>query len=727
MPILFDKNTRIFTLNTENTTYQMQADSFGYLLHLYYGRKTQGVMNWELTFADRGFSGSPYDAGTDRTYSLDALPQEFPAQGTGDYRTPLLVLRDSRGTYGADLHYSGYEIHEGKYSLKGLPAVYANPDEDAQTLIITLKNDRLNLSVKLLYGVIPAKDIITRSVIVRNDGQDPVKIFRLGSACLDFTHGKFDLITFHGRHAMERLTDRQRMTHGTFTISSRRGMSSHQYNPFVILADHDTAETHGRCWGMQFVYSGGFEATAELEQFDQTRVTMGLSTEKFAYDLNTGEEITGPEVIMTFSSQGLEKLSHNYHRCIRENVCRGKYKLSPRPIVLNTWEALYMNFDGKKILEVAECAKGLGVDMLVLDDGWFMNRNDDFRALGDWKADEKKLGCTLGELVKSVNDLGLKFGLWVEPEMISEDSELFMTHPDWAMIIPNEKPVLGRNQLLLDMSRQDVREHIYSALADILSSSNTEYLKWDFNRSIASVYSHTAESQGKVLYNYVLGVYEILERLCENFPDVMIEGCAGGGGRFDAGMMYYTPQIWCSDNTDALDRLSIHYGTSFGYPASVIAAHVSVCPNHQTGRITPLNTRYTVSSYGAFGYELNPLKLTDEERAEISVQIEQYRTDQELITNGLYYRINKPEDTEFFAWEYVSPDGAKALISAVIPSNHGNMPEIYITPRGLTPNAFYRDTATGKIYPSDALMDSGYPLPLPKGDYEASTMRLERL
>ncbi|MBQ7544466.1 MAG: alpha-galactosidase [Synergistaceae bacterium] len=726
MAITYDKSSGIFTLSTDNTTYQMQADSYGYLLHLYYGRKTAGFADWELTFIDRGFSGCPYDAGHNRGYSLDALPQEFPAQGTGDYRTPLLILRDSQGTYGADLHYVGYEVQEGKYSLPGLPAVYANDGEEAQTLIITLKNDRLKLEVKLLYGVLPEKDIITRSVILRNNGTEKITVLRLGTACLDFTHGKFDVITFHGRHTLERQFDRQSMTHGTFVVSSRRGMSSHQYSPFMILADHDTAETHGRCWGMQFVYSGGFEATAEFEQFNQTRITMGLAQEKFAYDLKGGDELCGPEVIMSFSGEGLEKLSHNYHRIIRENVCRGKYKTAPRPIVLNTWEALYMNFDGKKILEVAECAKRLGVDMLVLDDGWFMNRNDDNRALGDWKADEAKLGCTLGELVKSVNDLGLKFGLWVEPEMISEDSELFRKHPDWAMVIPHEKPVLGRNQLLLDMSRRDVREYIYSCLSDILSSSNTEYLKWDFNRSIASVYSHTADNQGKVLYDYVIGLYEVLERISANFPDVMIEGCAGGGGRFDAGMMYYTPQIWCSDNTDALDRMTIHYGTSFGYPASVLAAHVSTCPNHQTGRITPMNTRYTVSSYGAFGYELNPLKLTDEERQDIAAQIAQYRQDRDIIVNGLYYRLSTPYDA-FTAWEFVSPDGSSALINAVIPLNHGNMPEIYITPRGLTPNAFYRDVATGKVYPSDALMDSGYPLPLPKGDYEASTMRLVKL
>ena len=726
MAITFDKERGIFTLNTDNTTYQMRADGLGYLLHLYYGRKTQGFVDWELTYADRGFSGAPYKAGRDRTYSLDALPQEFPVQGTGDYRTPLLILRDSQGTYGADLHYAGYEIQDGKYSLPGLPAVYADKDE-AQTLIITLMNDRLKLKVKLLYGVLPGKDIITRSVILRNDGRQTLTILRLGSACLDMIHGNFDLLTFHGRHAMERQLDRQKLTHGTFVVSSRRGMSSHQYNPFMILADHETSETAGRCWGMQFVYSGGFEATAELEQFNQTRITMGLPQEKFAYPLKTGEELCGPEVIMSFSSEGLERLSHNYHRCIRENVCRGKFRDVPRPIVLNTWEVLYMKFDGRKILEVAECAKALGTDMLVLDDGWFMNRNDDFRALGDWKADEAKLGCTLGELVKQVNDLGLKFGLWVEPEMISEESELYRLHPDWAMVIPHEKPVLGRNQLLLDMSRKDVREYIYSCLSEILSHSNIEYLKWDFNRSIESVYSHAADNQGRVLYDYVIGLYEVLERINTDYPDVLIEGCAGGGGRFDAGMMYYTPQIWCSDNTDALDRLAIHYGTSFGYPAGVVSAHVSVCPNHQTGRTLPLNTRFIVSEYGAFGYELNPLKLTDEERTEIAGQIARFKEDREVITDGLYYRLNSEENDNYYAWEYVSPDGSRAIINAVITQNHGNMPEIYVTPRGLTPNALYRDMLTGKIYPSDALMDSGYPLPLPKGDYEASSLRLERI
>ncbi len=726
MPVLYDKDKRIFTLNTKNSTYQMQADSFGYLLHLYYGRKTEGFIDWGYTLADRGFSGSPYDAGRDRTYSLDYLPQEFPAQGTGDFRSPLLVARDSSGTYGADLRYSGCEIQEGKYSLKGLPAVYANEGKEAETLIITLKNARLGLSVKLMYGVLPEKDIITRSVTVRNDGTGTITLEKLGSSCLDFTHGRFDLITFHGRHAMERQFDRQELHHGSHVIGSRRGMSSHQYNPFVILADHDATETSGRCWAMQFVYSGGFEAEAELAQYGQTRVNMGMSQEKFSFPLEPGEEITAPEVIMTFSSQGLERISHNLHACIRENICRGKFKNAPRPVVLNSWEAFMMDFDGKKILDTARLAKSLGVEMFVLDDGWFMNRNDDYRALGDWTADTSKLGCSLGGLVRDINAMGLKFGLWVEPEMISEDSNLYREHSDWAMMIPGEKPVLGRSQLVLDMSRREVIEYVYSSVSSILDSGNIEYLKWDYNRSISEVYSQGTYG-GKVLYEYMLGLYEVLERLSTNYPDVLIEGCAGGGGRFDAGMLYYTPQIWCSDNTDAVDRLYIHYGTSFGYPASTIGAHVSICPNQQTGRITPLKTRYASAVSGAFGYELNPFLMSDEKIREISEQIAYYRRDRELISCGKYYRLNNPNDGNYCAWEYVSEDGANVLINAVVILNHGNMPPVYVTPRGLTPGTLYRDDETGKIYPADALMDSGLPLEAPKGDYESCIFRLRRL
>ena len=724
MPVLYDSTNRTFTLNTDNSTYQMQADKFGYLLHLYYGARTSGLADWGYILADRGFSGSPY--GAERTYSLDYLPQEYPTQGTGDFRTPMLIVRDSSGTYGADLRYSGYGIRTGKYALSGLPAVYAAEDEDAETLIITLKNGRLGLDVNLLYGVLPHKDIITRSAIIRNEGQESITVLKLGSSCLDFTHGRFDLITFHGRHAMERQFDRQPLHHGSHIVGSRRGMSSHQYNPFVILADHDATETAGRCWAMQYVYSGGFEAEAELSQYGQTRMIMGLSQEKFAYELAQGEEITAPEVIMTFSNSGLERISHNLHDCIRENVCRGKFRDATRPVVLNSWEGFMMDFDGKKIMEMAESAASLGVEMFVLDDGWFMNRNDDNRALGDWTADEAKLGCSLGELVQKVNALGLKFGLWVEPEMISEDSNLYREHPEWAMIIPGEKPVLGRHQLVLDLSRREVREYIYNSISSILEQGNIEYLKWDYNRSINEVYSYTTPNS-KVIYDYMTGLYEVLELLNKNYPDVLIEGCAGGGGRFDAGMLYYTPQIWCSDNTDAIDRLYIHYGTSFGYPSCTIGAHVSICPNQQTGRITPIKTRYVSAMSGAFGYELNPSLLTEDKKQAIKAQIAQYKQDRGIISGGKYYRLNNPHEDNFCAWEYVSRDGVDVLVNAVIILNHGNMPPVYVTPRGLTAGASYMDTETGKIYPADALMCEGLPLTMPKGDYESYTLRFRRL
>ena len=723
MPVLFDDETRTFTLNTKNSTYQMQADSFGYLLHLYFGQRTSGLVDWGIVPADRGFSGSPYDAGGDRTYSLDYMPQEYPSQGTGDFRSPSLIVRDKNGTCGADLRYSGHEILTGKYALPGLPAVYSG--DESETLIITLKNHRLGLSVKLLYGVLPDKDIITRSAIVRNEGNENITVHKLGSSCLDFMHGRFDLITFYGRHAMERQFDRQELHHGSHIVGSRRGMSSHQYNPFMILADHDATETSGRCWAMQFVYSGGFEAEAELSQYGQTRMIMGLSQEKFAYGLAPGEEITAPEVIMTFSNNGLEQLSHNLHACIRENICRGKFRDISRPVVLNSWEAFMMDFDGKKILDTAESAASLGAEMFVLDDGWFLNRNDDYRALGDWTPDTQKLGCSLDTLVKGINALGLKFGLWVEPEMISEDSNLYREHPDWAMIIPGEKPVLGRSQLVLDLSRKEVREYIYHSVSSLLEQANIEYLKWDYNRSINEVYSH-ATSNSKVLYDYMLGLYDVLERLNTNYPNVLIEGCAGGGGRFDAGMLHYTPQIWCSDNTDALDRLYIHYGTSFGYPASSIGAHVSVCPNQQTGRITPLKARYTASMTGAFGYELDPRILTQEEREEIIAQIRQYKQDRKIIASGKYYRLSNPHEEAFCAWEYVSHDGVDVIVNAVVPQNHGNMPPLYVVPRGLTPGTVYQDTQTGKLYPADALMCEGLPLKFPTGDYYSYTFRFRR-
>lgn len=719
MSIIHDKENGTFTLNTDNTTYQMKVDKYGYLIHLYYGRRTRGCLDWLILFADRGYSGNPYDAGLDRTYSLDYLPQEFPVEGTGDFRSPMLSIRDKNGTYGIDLRYAGFEIEKGKYSLPGLPAVHADRDEDdAETLKIHLKNDRTGVNVTLLYGVLPHVDVITRSTIVENKGRDRVTVGKLGSACLDFLYGDYDLITFYGRHTMERHPERTNLTHGSHVVGSRRGYSSHEYNPLMILTSRDCTETSGSCWSMQFVYSGGFRCEAETDQYKQTRIEMGLAEEKFSYPLDPGDDIVSPEVIMSYSRNGLETLSHNLHKCIREHVCRGKYKDSGHPIVFNSWEASFMDFTGESLLRLADEAKSYGADMLVVDDGWFGNRNDDYRALGDWVVNEKKLGMTLGELIQKVNDKGLKFGLWFEPEMVNEDSDLYRAHPDWALVIPGEKPVRGRNQLVLDFSRKEVVDYIYDSMCKVLDQGNIEYIKWDCNRSISDVYSYKSETQGNVLYDYMLGLYDLLERLTDRYPDTLIEGCSGGGGRFDAGMLYYTPQIWCSDNTDAMDRLSIHYGTSFGYPMSAVAAHVSACPNQQTGRTTSMKTRFVSAMTGAFGYELDPDKLSEEDRAVIQDQINTYRKYSSLICKGLYYRLTDPERENVCAWEYVAEDRSEALVLAVLRENHGNEHAHYVMPRGLEEDAEYEDEDTGKIYSSDGLMQIGFPLPIAKGDHE---------
>lgn len=727
MSIHFDSEKRIFTLYTQHSTYQMQADSFDQLLHLYYGTRTEGSMDYLLCFADRGFSGNPAAAKEDRSYSLDVLPQEFPYWGSGDFRSSSLVVRGGDGACGCDLRYRGYEIMPGKYGLPCLPAVYSESGEDgAESLKILLEDERLSLRVELLYGVLPKLDVITRSVVVRNLGSALFRVEKLQSACLDFVGGDYDLISFHGRHAMERMPDRRPLGHGAAVVGSRRGYSSHQYNPFVILAEHETTETAGRCWAMQFVWSGSFRAEGERDQFGLTRLQMGLGEEQFSYPLSPGESLAGPEVILSFSGAGLERLSHQLHRCLRRHVCRGKYRDIRRPILLNSWEASYFDFSGVSLLRLAEQAAALGMEMLVMDDGWFGGRWDDRRALGDWSVNVKKLGCTLGELIERVRALGLKFGLWMEPEMISEDSELYRSHPDWALAIPGKEPVRSRSQLVLDFSRREVREHIFRSVCRVLDQGRIEYLKWDVNRSIADVYSHTATDQGKVLYDYMLGVYETLERLNTRYPELLIEGCSGGGGRFDAGMLYYSPQIWCSDNTDAIDRLRIQYGTSFGYPASTVGAHVSACPNHQTGRSVPIETRGAVAAAGAFGYELDPAKLSEEERRAVRRQIRAYREDAELIREGLYYRLSDPLTADCCAWAFVSEDGERAMITAVLQALHGFMPPPYIRPRGLTPGALYRDRESGRCYPADALMDTGLPLPQGLRQFESFVWRLEK-
>ncbi len=723
--IRFNSEKKIFTLDTKLSTYQMMVDRYGVLLHLYYGKKACGDMDFLLTYADRGTSGNIHEAGLHREYSYDALPQEYPVRGMGDMRSPALILKNQDGAIGCDLRYVSHQVHAGKYTLKGLPAVYAN-EEEAETLEIVLSDKASGLLVRLMYGVLPHLDIITRSVIFENKGKDKLCIERALTANLDFVTGHFDLLTFYGRHAMERKLQREQVLHGAKVITSRRGASSHQYNPMMVLCESGATERSGCCYSMQFVYSGGFYGLCEKDGYDQTRLQLGLMDEKFSYPLAPGESFIAPEVILSCSPDGIDGLSYNLHRCIRRHVCRGKWKEITRPVLLNSWEAFYFNFTGDDLLGLADQAAELGIDMLVMDDGWFGKRDNDNAALGDWFVNEKKLGGSLGGFIEKINEKGIKFGIWVEPEMVNEDSDLYREHPDWAFAIPGRKPVLGRNQLVLDFSRKEVVDHIFDQICNILDSGNIEYLKWDYNRSIEEVYSHAADDQGKVLYDYILGLYDFLERLTLRYPDLLIEGCSGGGGRFDAGMLYYTPQIWCSDNTDAIDRLRIQYGTSFGYPVSAVGAHVSAVPNEMNGRITPLNTRGVVAMAGTFGYELDPALLSAEEKEEIKKQVKTFKKYASLIQNGRYHRLNSPFEGDYTAWMIVSEDKSEALLSVVITNERSNPLPHYVRLAGLEENCLYTIEELGSRYSSDALMNVGLPLPNIMNQYAAYQWHLVR-
>lgn len=720
MSIVLDSNKKIFSLHTKNTTYQMMVDRFGYLLHLYYGASNRGMMDYTLVYADRGFSGNPYVAGDDRSYSLDILPQEYPTHGTGDFRTPAIIIENEDGSQYCEFKYSEHKIKKGKYSLKGLPAVFAKEDE-AETLEITLKDDISGIEVCLLYGVLEEEDIITRSVIIRNTGNEGVLIKKAAAACIDFLQNEYDIVKFYGRHAMERNFERTRVGHGLTSFGSSRGTSSHQYNPSLIISDKNTTEATGSCYGMLFVYSGNFLCEVEKDQMNQTRVVMGLNTDNFSYPLPKEEEFTVPEVILSYSHDGLATLSQRYHSCIQNHICRGEYVNSTRPILVNSWEAAYFDFNGETIIKLAREAAELGLDMVVMDDGWFGKRNSDNSSLGDWYVNEEKLGCTLEELTRDINKLGIKFGIWIEPEMVNEDSELYRKHPDWVIKIDKRNPVRSRNQLILDFSKKEVRNSIFDKICSILEQGNIEYIKWDMNRSMSDVYA------GNIAYDYMLGVYEVLERLTKMHPDILIEGCSGGGGRFDAGMLYYTPQIWCSDNTDAIDRTKIQYGTSFFYPISTVGAHVSASPNHQTGRRTELKTRGITAMAGTFGYELNLELLSNEEKEVVKEQIKKYKSYEMLIRLGRYYRLSNPFEDSISAWSIVSDDQKRVLAGVVRLEIQGNMPNSYVKLMGLKNDVMYIDEETKKIYSGTALMEVGLPLPQPTVEYEAYQIELSEV
>lgn len=719
---------KIFNLETKNTLYQMKVDRFGVLNHLWYGEKTDCCMDYLLDYPDAGFSGNIYETENERTYSLNTLPQEYSTSGVGDFRISAISVTHEDGSNALDLRVREYQIKKGKYEIPGLPAVYAKEDE-AETLEITLKDTATEAEVILKYGVFEKEDVITRSVVVKNSGKTPIVINKVHSMCLDIPYGDWEWMHFYGRHTMERQAERVPVLHGISESSSSRGTSSHHQNPAVLLCEKDCTETNGHCIGAALMYSGGFQAQVEKDQLEQIRLVMGIHPDTFEWTLEAGEAFYTPEVILSCSTTGFAKLSQNFHHIIRNHVCRGTYQLSSRPVLINNWEATYFDFNEEKILNIARQASKLGIDMMVLDDGWFGKRDDDCSGLGDWFVNEKKLNGGLKALVEKINAMGMKFGLWFEPEMVSEDSDLYRNHPDWAIQIPGRKPMRSRYQLVLDMSNPEVVDYLYGVMSAILRENHIEYVKWDMNRSISDWYTATL-SRGRQMempHRYVLGLYELLEKLTSEFPDVLFEGCSGGGGRFDAGMMYYCPQIWCSDDTDAHERTFIQYGTSFFYPTSTVGSHVSAVPNHQTGRITSIETRGVVAMAGSFGYELDLNQLSEEEKTVVAKQVTHYKEYQSLIYNGDYYRLANPFEDGMSAWSWISEDKKTILVQGVLFRAKPNVLRKTLRLMGLEAKKNYKIAGTEEVYTGVALMSGGVLLQRAVGDDVSFEIVLEEI
>ena len=730
MSVLYSPKERLLTLRTLRATYQMRVDEYGFLRHLYYGARTDNAdFSYLQRNYDRGYSGNPAELRYDRSFSLDTMPQEYPSFGVGDFRVNALSVANADGSYAADFRYVGHEIKDGKYSLPGLPASF-DRDGDAQTLIITMQDPVTRLQLRLYYGVFEKLDVIARAAELVNGGASAVYLEKAASASLDMPYGTWELVHFHGRHCMERQAERVPLGHDIQSIESKRGMSSHHHNPFAILCAPDTRENSGECYGFMLMWSGNHKTEIETDYLGSVRVVTGVHDSQFRWKLNPNEHFYTPEVLLSYSPDGFGLLSRNYHDMIRHHVCRSPWVGKRRPILINNWEATFFTFDTERLLGIAKQASELGVELFVMDDGWFGKRNDDNSGLGDWYVNEEKLPGGLDPLIQGLKDLGMKFGIWVEPEMVNEDSDLYRAHPDWALTAPNRPPMFCRNQLVLDMSRDDVREYLYDRLSGLLRNHEISYVKWDMNRPVSDVYSNALppERQGEAGFRYMLGLYDLLDRLTGEFPDVLFEGCAGGGGRFDAGMLYYTPQIWCSDDTDAIERLDIQHGTSFGYPPFTMGAHVSACPNQQTGRVTTMYVRGLSAMSGTFGYELDLNKLSQSEKDEVRLQIANFKKVESLIQNGVYYRLNELEEQErYSAWEFAAPDASQALVNLVVKHVRANGPLYRIRLKGLSPDASYRLEGSDGVFSGAALMNGGYVFPMLWGDYPALQLHFVRV
>ena len=728
MAIVYDASSKTFNLSTSKTSYVLKVLDSNHVAHVYWGKKIKAK---NLDYVLRSKNWGSFLTNTDNIddFMLEMTPQEYPGYGSTDLRTPAVELQFSDGTSATDFRYESHNIYAGKNKLNNLPATYVEDENEAMTLELTLVDSLKNVKLILSYSVFEEFDAITRSVKIINESDEDVNINRILSANVDFRDSDYELIQLSGAWARERHIIRKEIRSGSQSIESRRGSSSHAQNPFMALVRKDTTEQHGEVYGFSLIYSGNFLANVEVDMYENARAQIGINPFDFTWLLKSKEEFTAPEAVLVYSNEGLTGMSHIYNCLYGKRLCKGKYRDEVRPILINNWEATYFDFNETKIKEIAREATNLGMELFVLDDGWFGKRDDDNSSLGDWFVNEEKLKGGLNKLATEINEMGLQFGLWFEPEMVSPISELYKEHPDWCIHIPGRNRSEARRQLILDYSREDVCNYIIEKISEVLSSAPISYVKWDMNRNMSEIGSAKlpANRQREVAHRYILGLYKVLEEITTRFPDVLFESCSGGGGRFDPGMLYYMPQTWTSDNTDAIERLKIQFGTSMVYPNASIGCHVSAVPNHQVDRITPIETRGVVAMSGNFGYELDITKLPESEKEIIKEQVKLYKEIRETIQFGKCYRLSSPFENNDVAWMFISKDCEEVIVSFVRTLAKPNPKFISLKLVGLDESSDYEILGENMIVGGDELMNIGLNVPELKGDYQAKMWRLKKV
>lgn len=685
----------VYHLQTNNTSYIFRILPSGHLESMYYGRRVEETDDYDyLTFKIKcGYGNTTAYSQKDKKLSLDHIPLEYSSYGKGDYRLPALVVKHENGDFTSDFIFSDAK-EVLKPNLKSMPSAYGAD----QTLCVSLKDSAMKTTLELYYSVFEKSDVITRSARLINNGSETLTIDSMLSMQIDLPMGEYTMLTFDGAWIKERSKNEHKLTSGVCSVGSITGTSSNRHNPFFVVKEDDATEDLGNCYGFNLVYSGNHVARTEVSTHGLLRVQNGINPFEFSWQIKPGESFDAPESVLTFSHEGMNGMSRHMHKFVKDHIVRGEWQYKERPILVNNWEATFFYFDEKKVLSIAKAAKDLGAEMFVLDDGWFGKRNNDNSSLGDWYVNKKKLPGGIKGLSEKVNKMGLKFGLWVEPEMVSPDSDLYRAHPDWALTSDFYDPSQGRNQLVLDLTRREVREYLIDTLTDVFNYGNIEYIKWDMNRQLSDVFSHrNGRRTGEIFHRYVLGLYEILQTLTERFPHILFESCSSGGNRFDLGMFCYMPQCWTSDNTDALDRIYIQSGTSYGYPQSVMTMHVAAETSFACLRSSSIEHRFNVSAFGVLGYELDVTKLSKFERVAIKKQIEFYKQYRNLLQFGEFYRIGDFFKDDVAKWQIVGADKSQSALGYFVDRVKPNGGIDVIKFKGLEPTFKYKLTSRTQL------------------------------